>query len=294
MELDQLRYFVDICESKSFTISADHLFISQPTLSKKIQALENELGVTLLNRHKYSVTPTAAGEYLMIQAAKLLSFAEEIEKNTKVIGTGRIGSLRVGVNDQLDINGIMPGFLREFVLEEPQIELHLSIIFSGHMIKKVQCGDLDIAFGPNTGDSTVYNGLDYIKINRASPKLYYSRLHPKAGRPNLSWEDFINDNFYTLGSVENETVRRLKKIGIVFKNVIVVENMQALRLYVEANLGITVLGVSQNFGTSERIHSIPLPLDDFSVGTDCFYDPHSENRCIPIFVSCLKKYLKIQ
>lgn len=294
MEIEQLKCFVEVCKNKSFTDAAEVLYLSQPTISKKIHSLETELGVTLINRHKNNVMPTVAGEYLMAQAKKIIKLSEEAIQHTKVIGSGKIGSLYVGVSDQLDINGIMPGFLKEFVDSEPLIDLQLSIHPHSVMPQYVQNGALDISFLPNAGDALIFTGLERIEINRACPRLYFSSQHRKANRPNLSVEDFLDDTLYTIGSTSSETQKQIKSAGFNFKNVVYVNSMQVLKLYIEANLGVTVLGVSQSFGSSDRISSISLPFNSYRVGTDCIYNISSENSSVPVFISALKKYLKLE
>lgn len=293
MEIEQLRYFIEVCRTKSFSDAADKLFVSQPTISKKIMALESELGVVLLSRQKHSVTPTAAGLYLKDSAEKIIRLADETAERTRAIGAGKEGSLRIGISDQLDINGIMPGFLREFIVANPTLDVSVSIHKGLKLAQLISSGDVDVAFMPFTGDSSYNSGIGSIPVNRACPRLYYSALHPKARRPRLSASDFTGDTLLTLGGENTETVRQLKKAGIVFRNVIVLESMQTLKLYVEANIGVTVLGVSQNLCSYDRILSIPLPLEGFKVGTDCVFDENSDNTCVPLFCDAVRSYLKV-
>ena len=293
MEIEQLRYFLEVCRTGSFSAAADNLYISQPTISKKIMALENELNVVLLNRQKQSVTPTTAGRYLMERAARIIAKVDEAEARTKAIGAGRVGFLRIGISDQLDINGILPGFLKEFISSVPTVDVSLSVYNASALYSAVSSGEIDGAFIPNAGDPNPSCGLSCIQVNRASPRLYYSTLHPKARRPKLSPADFVKDTLYTLGGAKTETQKRLKSAGLEFPNIVVVESMQILKMCVEANLGVTVLGVSQNLDSYDRILSIPLPLKDFKVGTDFIYDEQSDNTCVPILCKALKDYLKI-
>lgn len=293
MEIEQLRCFLEVCKTKSFSSAAENLYISQPTISKKIMALENELGVALFNRQKQTITLTTAGTYLKEQSEKIINTSDEAFARTRAIGAGRIGFLRIGISDQLDINGIMPGFLKEFITEHPDIDVSLFAYKANKICSLVASGELDAAFLPNSGDPRPQGGLDCIQINRANPRLYYSTMHTKARRPKLSPSDFIHDTFYTLGGENTETQKQLKAAGFNFQKFVIVESMQILKLYVEANLGVTVLGVSQNLGSSERILSIPLPLEEFKVGTDCIFNSDSDNQCVPMLCDSIKQYLKI-
>ena len=77
MNIEQLRYFKQVCESHSLNKAAQVLFISQPALTKSIHALEKELGATLLVRDKKGVSPTEVGNIVLNNFAQMLSIYDE-------------------------------------------------------------------------------------------------------------------------------------------------------------------------------------------------------------------------
>lgn len=80
MELRALRYFVEIADEKSINKAAEKLYISQPTLSRAIQAMETELGFPVLNRTNHGVTLTTLGERFYYYAKSVVSQMEAIDK----------------------------------------------------------------------------------------------------------------------------------------------------------------------------------------------------------------------
>ena len=72
MTIIQLEYLLAVANFGSFSIAADHCFVTQPSLSMQIKALESELGVMLLDRSKKPVVPTEAGEVVLQQALTLV------------------------------------------------------------------------------------------------------------------------------------------------------------------------------------------------------------------------------
>ena len=70
MDLEKIKYYIKVCECKNLTKAADELFISQPTLSRHIRALESELGVTLLTQKSSGVEITEAGKIFLKDAVK--------------------------------------------------------------------------------------------------------------------------------------------------------------------------------------------------------------------------------
>ena len=87
MELRQLIYFITISETKNFTRAAEKLFISQPALTKQINALESELDVRLFDRTNKAVTLTAAGRTFYLHATQVIN-----EVNSTISHVNRLKS----------------------------------------------------------------------------------------------------------------------------------------------------------------------------------------------------------
>ncbi len=85
MELEQLRIFVAVAESGSFTKAAKKLYISHSTTSRAVTALENELGLSLFDRGNRILSLTGAGELLLKESRELLFKAEKLEQRMKAL-----------------------------------------------------------------------------------------------------------------------------------------------------------------------------------------------------------------
>ena len=96
MELRHLRYFVTVAEALSFTKAAVKLHTSQPSLSRQIKDLEEELGVRLLNRTKQLVTLTEEGRSFLADAKRLLGLAAETIESVRRLHSGEIRALNIG------------------------------------------------------------------------------------------------------------------------------------------------------------------------------------------------------
>jgi DNA-binding transcriptional LysR family regulator len=96
MELRHMRYFVAVAEEKNFTRAAARLRLAQPSLSRQIRKLENELGVPLLRRGRGGVTLTAAGNEYLAQARKLLADCAAAVRVTRAVGRPGQGQLLIG------------------------------------------------------------------------------------------------------------------------------------------------------------------------------------------------------
>ena len=85
MELEQLRIFVAVAESKSFSKGARRLYISHSTTSRAVSALEDEFGVRLIERDNCVTALTAAGEQLLAEAKALLASAEAVKEKISAL-----------------------------------------------------------------------------------------------------------------------------------------------------------------------------------------------------------------
>ena len=93
MTIDQLQYFLALAQCKNFTMAADHLYISQPALSKSIAGLERELHVRLISRSTHSFSLTPAGEEFVKTCTQMLeTLRDGMNKAASAQGTisGRV------------------------------------------------------------------------------------------------------------------------------------------------------------------------------------------------------------
>src|SRR6266545_1014965 len=102
MELRHLRYFLAVVESRNLSRAAGVARVAQPALSRQIRGLEQELGVTLLDRHPRGVAPTLAGEALARGSAGLLAdMGAALDRATAVAAGGRgrvvLGAVRAAI-----------------------------------------------------------------------------------------------------------------------------------------------------------------------------------------------------
>jgi len=292
MDIHQLECLIEVCKYHNFTRAANALFLSQSSISKNIAALEQELGVSLLERSRHNVTPTKAGVYFSREAQRIVSEIDHAAERVKQIAAGKQGFLRIGVSDELDLNGLLPGFLNRFSMKYPDIEISISIHSYKDLPSLVHFGTLDVTFGPCTyAVGQEISDLKAISINRAIPRLYYSRDHAKANKPDLKPEDFSDGAYIALRNRFSKTLTRLKSIGLTFRNVIYVDTLQAMKLYVEANQGVCVLGESYTIINSEKVNSIVVEGME-CVGTDLFVKAAPANESATLFVQELQDYLK--
>lgn len=145
MRLQQLAYFVAVADVRSFTRAADAVGVAQPTLSRQLKALEDELGAALVDRGGRSgPVLTPAGQAVLPLARRMLADAESARSVVAEIVGLRRGRVRVGATPSLCI-GVLADVLRVFREQHPDIALELVESGSQPLVRSLARGELDLA-----------------------------------------------------------------------------------------------------------------------------------------------------
>src|ERR1700722_1833470 len=138
--LAQLSSFVAVAEELHFGRAAarapPRLPLTQPPLSRQIKLLEQEVGVTLLDRTGRTVKVTPAGRVFLAEARRILRLAEESSLAVRRIPTGAGGTLAVGFT-AVSVHGYVRSFLRRMVEELPHVDLVLREQVTGGQVEAI-------------------------------------------------------------------------------------------------------------------------------------------------------------
>ena len=144
MELQQLRYFVAVADSGKFTTAARDLHVAQPSISKQVRKLEQELDAVLLERGRTGVTLTDAGTILLPWAKRMLADLDGARSEVAGLATLERGRLSVGATPSL-CTVLLPQVLAAFHSEHPGITLTVIEAGSRDLVDRLAAGDLDLA-----------------------------------------------------------------------------------------------------------------------------------------------------
>ena len=148
MDIRQLRYFVKVVELKNITAAADALFIAQPSLSQHMANLENELGVTLLDRSVHGSKATAVGELLYRHAKTILRQIEDAQAAIRSESDAPTGRVAIGFPTSTSRMVAAP-LLERLGQSYPGIQLELVEASSGELAAQVASDQLAIAITMN-------------------------------------------------------------------------------------------------------------------------------------------------
>lgn len=144
MNLDDLEAFAEVAEQGSFSRAAANLFRTQPAVSKRVAALERQLGTRLFDRIGHTVQLTEAGRALLPRARDLLVRAEDSRRAVSNL-SGRVGGvLRIGTSHHVGLHRLPPT-LRAFNREYPEVELDIRFMDSEAACQAAERGELEVA-----------------------------------------------------------------------------------------------------------------------------------------------------
>lgn len=144
MDLKQLSNLIHVVELQSFSKAAAFLRIAQPALSRQVKALEDDLGVALLERHGWGVTPTAEGLILVDHARKLLRGLQEAREAVLALQAEPQGEVTIGVPTSVGA-ALVPELIQQFRRAYPKVSLRLVEAFSASVHEWLLGGRLDLA-----------------------------------------------------------------------------------------------------------------------------------------------------
>jgi len=144
MELQQLRYFVAVAQTESFSRAAVACHVSQPSLSQQIAKLEKQLGRKLFDRLNRRVALTDAGRMLLDQATMILSAVEDTQKRLRDADDFQDARLTVGAIPTI-APYLLPGALKTFSKHFPDVELMVHEDVTTHLIASLVAGEVDVA-----------------------------------------------------------------------------------------------------------------------------------------------------
>lgn len=174
MELRQIKYFIAVAEERNINRAAVKLHISQPPLTRQIQALEGQLGVSLFKRTYWGVELTQAGEVFYENAKQIQAHMDLAAELARKVETGQSGRLDVGVYGSAMLD-IVPRILDAFSASHPDVNLVLNFAPKGPQIEALHRGRIVLAFDryfPEMGDVCVEFVCDealYVAVNTRNP-----------------------------------------------------------------------------------------------------------------------------
>lgn len=254
-----LRLFVAVCEEGNIAQAGDREAIVPSAISKRIAALEDDIGTQLLVRSRHGITPTPAGEALLRQAREILSMMEQTFSELAEYKTGIHGSVRMLASLSVIAEGL-PDDLARFLALYRSVRVSLEEKVSGEIVRGVREGRAELGVCWDAGD---LSGLKVTPYRTDHLSVVAHPDHPLAQREEVAFGDTLDHEMINVqpGSIMQTMLTRYAAMhGRSLNFRIQISNFESAIRLITARLGIAILpqGIAEPLATAQRLRLIPL------------------------------------
>ncbi|PZE20731.1 cidABC operon transcriptional activator CidR [Paenibacillus xerothermodurans] len=240
MDIRHMQYVVEVARFGSFTKAAEALHITQPTISKMVKNLEDELGVEVFIRHGKKVELTDAGHVIMQHAQHISNSFENLTSELNDLTHFRKGRIRIGLPPMAGAN-FFPGVMSRFREQYPGLIIQLVEDGSKKIEAQVASGALDMGVVLLPANAQVFESFPFVY---ESLQLLVHPSHPLAGRKEAALSELSEDAFILFRedfALHDRIIAECIRAG--FKPRVLYESSQwdFISEMVAANLGVAML-----------------------------------------------------
>ena len=278
MEIRQIRYFLAVQETGSFTKASEKMFVTQPALSAAVKSLEQELGVELLRRSHKQVTLTPAGRRFRDRAFSIL--AECTAAKSELLAEQNLRQIRIGVLDTLNTPPVNH-LLHEFHTTYPEIEIHLDSGNKVELANKLGQGKVDMLLTSLSGEE---GSATQLPLYQERFQLMVSRQHELANRASVRLSDLhglpfvLRKNCEVLNEGKRVFMAEQAQPHITCRT----DNDSWALTMVRNNLAAAILAE-----TVTEEGTVSIPISDFGLvrTVACVWREHSDQETVQAFTA---------
>ena len=277
MDMLQLRLFISVAQTLSFTKTAQEFYVAQPTVSNQIKALEQSFGVKLLVRDSRKVILTPEGQELLGYANKLLTIQMEAENRLRNMAKGRKGHLRIAMLSST--SKLFSECLTGYSEAHPGVQVDVYKLEGVEMMKAISRRDFDIYFA-NRYMVPLNDSAEFIVTGSEQLCLYFHKRMAD-GIDLDDWGSLQKFRFVSVTEMDFGLSGQIKNIcanrGIAPDVINYFNQADTLLLAVNSGIGIAILppGLTYCYNLP-NVEALPISGEDAVVKSILVW--HEENR----------------
>jgi LysR family transcriptional regulator, low CO2-responsive transcriptional regulator len=255
----QLRAFVSLARTGSFTQTAKELHLSQSAISHSMRTLEAEVGCRLLDRLGKRAVLTQAGEQLLVRAERILEEMTQARDELSRLGRWGQSRLRIGASTTA-CQHVLPTVLREFKESFPQCAISIEPGDTPEAIEALRAHRIDLAVNLEPRGN---EPLEFRPLFTDELEFVVSPLHPWAKAGKVNREEIARQHYilygkrsYTFAMIESY----FREDEIALQSMIELGNMEAIKELVKLGLGVSILAPWTLREELKRGSLVTLPL----------------------------------
>jgi DNA-binding transcriptional LysR family regulator len=244
MELRHLRDFVAVAEELSFTRAAKKLHIAQPSLTHQIKLLEEELGVTLLDRIKGRVSLTEPGRSFLEDAKRVLALSAESVETARLLSRNQTRQLKIGYVSNLH-HQLLPHALGAFNQAYPEVAVNLFDMTPAEQFEALETGKVDLGF-VGLRESLMNASLEGQEVIQYEIVVALPHSSPLSKKRRIEFKDFAGLLFVGLSERaypgwKEAVYRPLAAAGFIPRTLQEADGMPSTLAFVSAGIGAALV-----------------------------------------------------
>lgn len=240
MNLERLKIFQKVAQLSSFTGAAESLYMTQPSISKHIKALEEYYHTPLFVRTGNKITLTPAGDKLLVYVNEILNLAEEAKDALEEIQQVTMETLHIGASMTVGVY-FLPDILSRFRTEFPNINVLVNIENSSKVAGEILAGTIDLGLVGVMINNPVYVYLPFCSEHL---KLIVGNNHPWAARPPETPGEIAKQLFLLRekGSGMRQMLdEKLNAYSLKLETIMELPNTEMIIRLVETGMGVSIV-----------------------------------------------------
>jgi DNA-binding transcriptional LysR family regulator len=240
MDIQNIRAFIMVADTRSFSRAAEKLHITQPAISKRISTLEFNLDCRLFDRLGKNIQLTEAGEALVPGYQRILEEIDETERIISNLRTHVSGQLRFGTSHHIGLHRLPP-ILREYTLQYPDVELDIRFMDSEQAAELILKGVIELAL--ITIPDTIEKPLATIPVWSDPMQCVVSRDHELAKQKTVSRQQLAEHGvlIQAHSTHTRDIIDRALKPAAINKVIMESNYLETIKAMIQSNLGWGVL-----------------------------------------------------
>lgn len=286
MEMDYLREYIVLGKLLNFSKTADFLYVSQPSLSRHIASLEDEVGVCLLHRTTHAVQLTQSGKDFLKTAINIVDQYDQSIEKLKAANNGLEKTLGVGILY----------YQKELILDkienlkkiDPNIKLHYLAGTPNEILNAIFKEQIDIGATMHVGFDN-YELLEFYDLHTEKLVLMVSNDHPLANRGHISIAELknelfvcVDDNFYK--GYLSYIIDLWKPYGFEPRLIKLVEDYETMLLTIQLGPGFAIITTNMKEKGNLNCTFLDIDNEDFMITRSLTYKSDNTNPLIPLFI----------
>jgi DNA-binding transcriptional LysR family regulator len=242
MELSQVEAFLEVARQRSFTRAAKSLYLTQPTISSRIQTLEKELGCYLFERRSRGVTLTDEGRAFLPYAERTvqsLRDGREALVNSREVTGGR---LSIGAARNICAY-VLPSILETFRTRYPRVDLNIKTGRSSDVLEMLLNDEVQVGFGR----TLIHREITSVHLYDEEIALFVHPKHQFAAAQGVTLYDVGREPLilYDPGSTYYVIINKVcQEAGIAPRVTMQLDSIEATKKMIEQGLGVSLLPVN--------------------------------------------------